>query len=58
MYPALIMLHLTPIQLHHKTHLKFHPDQYADDYHSVCQMMMTPQEMPHQLVEQLQQILK
>ena len=29
------------------------PDQYADDYHSVCQMTVIPQKMSHQLPEPL-----
>ena len=58
MYPALNMLHSAPIQSCHKTHFKLHPDQYADNYHSVHQMTVTPQKMSHELPEPLQQVLK
>ena len=38
--------------------LKLCPDWYADNYHSVCQMMTRPQDTPHQLIEQLQPVLQ
>ena len=58
MFPASNMLHSIPIQPHHETCYKLHPDQYADDCHSVQQMMTTPQETLHLLLEQLQQVLQ
>ena len=58
MYPALNMLHSTLTRSCHETCFNLHPDQYADNYHSVCQMTVTPQETSHQLLEQLHQVLK
>ena len=56
MYPALRMLHSTLIQSHHEACLKLHLDQYADSYCSVHLMTVTPQKMPLQLLDQLQQV--
>ena len=47
MFPALNMLHSNQIQSHHKTHYKLYPDQCADDYHLVHEMMTSPQKSPH-----------
>ena len=58
MSPASNVLHSIPFQSCHETCFKLCPDWYADNYHSVCQMMMRPQETPHVLIEQLQQVLQ
>ena len=57
-FPASNMLHLILIQSHQETCYKLHQDQYADDCHSVHQIMTTPQETSCQLLEQHQQVLK
>ena len=36
---------------------KLQPDQCTDDFHLVHQMMTPPQKSPHQILEQLQQML-
>ena len=58
MFPASNMLHSTQNQSHHETRQELHPDQCADDYHLVQQMMTSPQKSPHQLLDQLQPILQ
>ena len=53
MFPALNMLHSIQNLSHHKICHKLHPDQYADDYHSVQQTTTL-----HILLDQLQPALQ